>query len=69
MRQVEFVPFRLTDVADIFSIKIDGKERTELQEFIITFRNINNNNLLDDYEQIIKSLAEIANNGVKENFY
>lgn len=69
MRQVEFVPFRLTDVADIFSIKIDGKECTELQEFIITFRNINNNNLLDDYEQIIKSLAEIANNGVKENFY
>ena len=69
MRQVEFVPFRLTDVADIFSIKIDGKECTELQEFIITFRNINNNNLLDDYEQIIKSRAEIANNGVKENFF
>lgn len=26
MRQVEFVPFRLTEVAEIFSIKIDGKE-------------------------------------------
>ena len=35
MRQVEFVPFRLTDVADIFSIKIDGKECTELQELRI----------------------------------
>lgn len=40
MRQVEFVPLRLTEVAEIFSIKIDGKEQTELQEFIITFRNI-----------------------------
>lgn len=42
MRQVEFVPSRLTDVAEIFSIKIDGKEQTELQEFIITFRNAKN---------------------------
>ncbi len=32
MRQVEFVPFRLTDAAEIFSIKIDGEEHTELQE-------------------------------------
>lgn len=69
MRQVEFVPFRLTDAAEIFSIKIDGKEHTELQEFIITFRNVKNNHLLNDYEQIIKSLAGIVENGVKESFF
>lgn len=69
MRQVEFVPFRLTEVAEIFSIKIDGKEYTELQEFIITFRNIKKYHLLNDYEQIIKSLAEIVQNGVKESFF
>ena len=69
MRQVEFVPFRLTDAAEIFSIKIDGEEHTELQEFIITFRNVKNNYLLNDYEQIIKSLAGIVENGVKEAFF
>ena len=69
MRQVEFVPSRLTDVAEIFSIKIDGEEHTELQEFIITFRNVKNNHLLNDYEQIIKSLAGIVENGVKESFF
>ena len=69
MRQVEFVPFRLTDAAEIFSIKIDGEEHTELQKFIITFRNVKNNHLLNDYEQIIKSLAGIVENGVKESFF
>ena len=33
MRQVEFVPFRLTDVAEIYSIRIEGKENSEIQEF------------------------------------
>jgi len=69
MRQVEFVPFRLTDAAEIFSIKIDREEHTELQEFIITFSNVKNNHLLNDYEQIIKSLAGIVENGVKESFF
>lgn len=69
MRQVEFVPFRLTDVAEIFSIKIDGKVYTELQEFIITFRNVTNDHLQNDYEQIIKSLAGIVDNGAKESFF
>ena len=32
MRQVEFVPFRLTDVAEIYSIRIEGKENSEIQE-------------------------------------
>lgn len=69
MRQVEFIPFRLTDIAEIFSIKIDGKEFTELQEFIITFRNIKNDHLMNNYEQIIRSLAGIVENGVKESFF
>lgn len=39
MRQVEFIPFKLTDIADIFSIRIDGKDNSELHEFFISFRN------------------------------
>ena len=39
MRVIEFVPFRLTEAADIYSIKIDGKENTEFQEFMINFKD------------------------------
>ena len=31
MRQVEFVPFRLTDIAEIYSIRIEGKENSEIR--------------------------------------
>ena len=69
MRHVEFVPFRLTDVADIFSIRIDGKENTELQEFFITFKSTTNEHIQKDFEQVINSLAGIGNNGAKESFF
>lgn len=69
MRQVEFVPFRLTEVAEIFSIRIDRKEDTELKEFLIAFKDTQNRDLQQDFEQIIKSLAEVANHGAKEIFF
>lgn len=69
MRQVEFIPFRLTDMADIFSIKIDGKENSELQEFFINFKDTTNIDLQNDFEQIIKSLVGIGNQGAKESFF
>ena len=68
MRLVEFIPFRLTEMADIFSIKIDGKETTESQEFFITFKNTEQFNLQSDFEQVIKSLAGIGEHGAKESF-
>lgn len=52
MRQVEFVPFRLTDVAEIYSIRIEGKENSEIQEFIITFKDIPDKYLKDDFDGI-----------------
>ena len=69
MRQVEFIPFRLTEMADIFSIRIDGKENTELQEFFITFKNPTDQNIQNDLEQVIKSLVGIGNQGAKESFF
>ena len=57
MRHVEFIPFRLTDIVDIFSIQIDGKDKTELQEFIITFKNSQNINFQKDFEQVVNSLV------------
>ena len=69
MRQVEFVPFGLTDVAEIFTVRIDGEESTKLQEFIVTFKNNEDPYLHNDFEQIIKSLAEIVQHGAKESFF
>lgn len=69
MRQVEFVPFGLTDVAEIFTVRIDGEESTKLQEFIVTFKNNDDPYLQNDFEQIIKSLAEIVQHGAKESFF
>lgn len=69
MRQVEFIPFKLTDIADIFSIRIDGKDNSELQEFFISFRNAPDIDLQKDFEQIVKSLVEMGNQGAKEHFF
>ena len=69
MRQVEFVPFKLTDIADIFSIRIEGKEETELQEFLITYKESQSLHLQNDFEQIIKSLIGIGAEGAKEYFF
>lgn len=69
MRQVEFVPFKLTEFADIFSIKLEGKETTELQEFLIAFKDVDNISLQKDFEQIIKSLAGIVQEGARESFF
>lgn len=69
MRHVEFIPFRLTDIVDIFSIQIDGKDKTELQEFIITFKNSQNINFQKDFEQVVNSLVGIGEHGAKESFF
>lgn len=69
MREVEFVPFRLTEVAEIFTIRIDGKDKTELQEFLITFREIESKNLKKDFVQILQTLAGIVQEGAKEVFF
>lgn len=60
MRQVEFVPFRLTDIAEIYSIRIEGKENSEIQEFIITFKDIQDKYLKNDFDGIIRNLIKIS---------
>ena len=69
MRVVEFVPFRLTEAADIYSIKIDGKENTEFQEFMINFKDTKSAALSDDFNRILKSLQTIMRVGVKEYYF
>ena len=69
MRSVEFVPFRLTEVADIYSIKIDGKENTEFQEFMINFKDNGITSINDDFNRILKSIQTIMSKGAKEQYF
>ena len=69
MRLVEFVPFRLTEIAEIFTIKINGKESTEAQEFIIAFKDTDNAHLHSDIQQILKTIEKNKKNGAKESFF
>ena len=68
MKQVEFVPFRLTETADIYSIRINGKEKTEFQEFLINFKDIDDEYLKSDFNRILASLNTMINNGIKERY-
>ena len=68
MKQVEFVPFRLTETADIYSIRIKGKEKTEFQEFLINFKDVDDEYLKSDFNRILASLNTMINNGIKERY-
>ena len=69
MREVEFVPFRLTDNADIYSIRIDGRENTEFQEFMINFKDTENLYMADDFNRILKSISTIIEKSAKEYYF
>ena len=69
MRNVEFVPFRLTEAADIYSIKINGKEKNELHGLLINFKDADIRTLADDFNRILKSLQTIMNEGAKEYYF
>ena len=66
---MEFVPFRLTDVAEIYSIRIEGKENSEIQEFIITFKDIPDKYLKNDFDGIIRNLIKISEKGAAESMF
>lgn len=63
------MPFRLTDVAEIYSIRIEGKENSEIQEFIITFKDIPDKYLKDDFDGIIRNLIKISEKGAAESMF
>lgn len=66
MTEVEFVPFRLTEAADVYTIRIDGKEKTEFHEFMMTFKNSGDNYLADDFHRILNTLNILTTQGIKE---
>jgi hypothetical protein len=53
----------------LYSIRIEGKENSEIQEFIITFKDIPDKYLKDDYDGIIRNLIKISEKGAAESMF
>ena len=69
MRSVEFVPFLLTDQADIFTIRINGDSNTELEKFLVMFKDSENKYIQRDLESILKAISNISQNGALESYF
>lgn len=69
MREVEFVPFRLTDNADIYSIRIGGGGRTEFQKLLLSFKDSEDKYLADDLNRILLSLSTIIKGSAKVTYF
>lgn len=69
MRKIEFVPVILTDVTDIFTIRIDNDTLTEFHKFFIMFKDTTNPYLKDDLFRIESAINQIAQNGALESLF
>ena len=69
MRKIEFVPVILTDVTDIFTIRIDNDTLTEFHKFLIMFKDTQNPYLKDDLFRIESAIKQIAQNGALESLF
>lgn len=69
MRKIEFVPVILTDVTDIFTIRIDNDTLTEFHKFLIMFKDTTNPYLKDDLFRIESAINQIAQNGALESLF
>ncbi|MBR5403226.1 MAG: hypothetical protein IK113_03260 [Bacteroidales bacterium] len=69
MRKIEFVPVILTDVTDIFTIRIDNDTLTEFHKFLIMFKDTTNPYLKDDLFRIESAIKQIAQNGALESLF
>lgn len=69
MGKVDFVPFLLTETTDIFSIRIEGEQHTEVEKFLVLFKDSENHYVQADLESILKAISNISQNGALESFF
>jgi hypothetical protein len=69
MKKVDFVPFLLTNNADIFSIRINEDKLSELEKFLIMFKDQDNVILQNDMNSILVAIEQIAENGALQSFF
>ena len=69
MRSVEFIPFRLTDQADIYPIRVDNQPLTETGKFLAGFKDSEDRYIRDDFNRILLAIQEMATKGILERFF
>ncbi len=69
MKQVEFVPFWLTEEVEIFTIRVVGRDQSETHEFISTYKKCDISYIAEDFARIFKTLQTIANEGALEYLF
>ena len=69
MRQIEFIPFWLTNEVEIYTIKFNEKSESETHEFIMMFKDSVIPNLKDDFARIFQTIKNISANGATENMF
>ena len=69
MRQIEFIPFWLTNEVEIYTIKFNEKSESETHEFIMMFKDSVIPNLKDDFARIFQTIKNISANGAAENMF
>lgn len=69
MRKIDFVPLILSDVTDIFAIRVDTDRLTEFQKFLIMFKDTPDPYIKDDLFRIEAALEQIAQNGALESLF
>ena len=66
---MEFTPFVLSEEVEIYSIKYDGDSMSELDKFILVFKDVDDLNLKRDYDEIVMTLVKMRETGAKESFF
>lgn len=69
MRKIEFVPVRLTEIAEVFSIRIEDDSLSEFQKFLIMFRDAEDEFIKDDFFRIAEVINQISEQGALERFF
>lgn len=69
MERVEFVPLVLTDISDIYTIKVDDNKDTEFQKFLIMFKDSEDAYIKEDFDRILAAIIKISENGALESYF
>ena len=69
MRKVEFEPFVLGGKADIFAIKFSDENLSELDKFLIVFKDDQALRVKADLKSIFRTFEQVVQNGAKESLF
>lgn len=69
MRKVEFEPYVLGGEADVFTIKFSDEKLSELDKFLIVFKDDQTLSIKSDLKSIFKTIEQVVQKGAKESLF